>query len=201
MSEPPPSGPFFDRSASGFSPVPPAAGAYPGSTGPSQRSSASSQHSRWPSFAALAIALIATALAIVGWFRPIQPPPAPTPSAGPTYTEQQITDAKAHACSVFETVKRGTTLQTNLPQTDDPAMANAQATHAQLSLVAGGWYLKEELDPATPAPLSAAINELAKALSDVGTNAIAGAKNADPAQATRMDKANAAFGRVADVCK
>jgi hypothetical protein len=55
-------------------------------------------------------------------------------------------------------------------------MANVQATHAQLSLVAGGWYLREQLDPATPPTLAADVQKLANTLLDLGANAIAGAK-------------------------
>lgn len=156
--------------------------------------------SRWLTFAALVISVIATGLAVVGWFRPSQTAQRPE-AAAPTFTDQQITDAKNSACAAFETVKKGTTLQTNLPHTDDPAMANAQATHAQLSLVAGGWYLSQQLDPATPPQLESEIRKLAKTLADVGANAIAGAKNEDPPQAARMDEANSAFERIADLCK
>ncbi|MDT5203000.1 MAG: hypothetical protein QOH34_4522 [Mycobacterium sp.] len=80
-------------------------------------------------------------------------------------------------------------------------MANVQATHAQLSLVAGGWYLREQLDPATPPTLAADVQKLSNTLLDLGANAIAGAKNADPPQAARMDDANSAFGRIEELCR
>lgn len=80
-------------------------------------------------------------------------------------------------------------------------MANVQATHAQLSLIAGGLYLREQLDPATPPTLAADIRSLSNTLLDLGANAIAGAKNTDQPQASRMDEANSAFGRVGELCK
>jgi hypothetical protein len=196
MSENPPSGPMHGHGTSGF---PSAPTGFP-SGPPAWQPAPSKGQSRGLTYVALAIAVIATALAIVGWFRPAPPPPAPHASS-PTYTEQQIADAKSAACSAYDTVKRGTTLQTNLPQTDDPAMANAQATHAQLSLIAGSWYLREQLNSATPQPLAGDINKLADTLLQVGVNAIAGAKNADPSQSSRMDDANSAFERVAESCK
>jgi hypothetical protein len=201
MAETPPGGPSYGQSASGF---PGAPGQFSGAPGgpPSWPSSAPRGASRLLTFVSLGISVIATVLAIVGWFRPVHTAaPAAGPSGSPTYTEQQTANAKSDACNAFQTVKKGTTLQTNLPQTDDPAMANAQATHAQLSLLGGGLYLTATLDPATPTSLADEIRKLAKTLSDVGANAIAGAKNADPSQAARMDEANSAFERVADMCK
>ncbi len=102
MSDHPPSGPTSAHGASGY-PGPPAgfpgapAGTPPWSPPPPRGPS------RWLTFLALAIAVIATGLAIVGWFRPSLPPPA----AAPTYTEQQISDAKARACAAFDVVKKG----------------------------------------------------------------------------------------------
>jgi hypothetical protein len=200
MSEQPPSGPPAPSGTGGF---PTSRGRFPGAgvAPPRWPSTAPRGTSRALTYVALGIALIATGLAVVGWFRPSPTTPPTARNTDPTYTEQQIADAKSKACTAFETVQKGTTLQTNLPQTDDPAMANAQATHAQLSLVAGGWYLRDQLEPATPPPLAAEIGKLAKTLADVGANAIAGAKNADPPQAARMDEANSAFTRIAEMCK
>ena len=72
------------------------------------------------------------------------------PSKTPTYTEQQISDAKARSCAAFDTVLKGVTLQTHGEASDDPAMRKAQAVNGQLSLVAGGGYLRDHLEPATP---------------------------------------------------
>jgi hypothetical protein len=198
MSEHPPSGPAAAHGASGYPPLPTG---FPGTqAGSPAWPSPPRRPSRWPTFLALALAVVASGLAIAGWFRPSKPPP-PTHTASPSYTEQQVSDAKSRACTAFETVKKGTTLQTNLPPTDDPALANVQATHAQLSLVAGGWYLREQVDPATPPTLAADVQKLANTLLDLGANAIAGAKNADPPQAARMDDANSAFGRIEELCR
>jgi hypothetical protein len=200
VSGKPSGGPPYLQGAGGF-PAPQAPSGYPGPPGsPSWPPAPPRRPSQWLTFVTLAIALIATGLAIVGWFRPPQPAPPPR-AATPTYTEQQISDAKTRACNAFEVVQKGTTLQTNLPQTDDPAMANAQATHAQLSLGTGGWYLRDHLDPATPPSVAAEVRKLANALLDVGANAIAGAKNADPPQTARMDDANSAFEQVGKLCK
>lgn len=117
--------------------------------------------SRWPTFVAVAIALVAVGLAVVGWFRPPLPPPPPPPPAPPTFTDQQISDAKVCACNAFEIVQKGVRFQTNEDPSSDASMRKAQAANAQLSVVAGGWYLRDNLDPATPPPLAAAIQHLA----------------------------------------
>ncbi len=81
--------------------------------------------------------MIATVLAIVGWFRPTPPPPPQAHPSTPTYTEQQIADAKAKACAAFEVVNKGVTQHagTNAPEhsSNDPAMAEAQAAALRVS--------------------------------------------------------------------
>src|SRR6185437_14390695 len=140
MSENPPSGPMHGHGTSGFPCAPTGFQSGP----PAWQPAPPKGQSRGLTYVALATAVIATVLAIVGWFRPTPPPPPSHPSA-PTYTEQQIADAKARACEAMDVVEKGTTLQTNPPQSDDPAMMNAQAAHAQLSLVAGAWYIRDSI--------------------------------------------------------
>jgi hypothetical protein len=145
------------------------------------------------------IALIATALAVVGWFRP-SPQPAPRTSE-PSYTEQQVSDAKSRACKAFETVDKGVTLQTNGEASSDPAMAKAQGANARLATISGGWYLKARLDPATPSELSAAIQHLSEILLDLGANYEAGVRDDDTAQTALKSETNSEFSRVAELCK
>jgi hypothetical protein len=145
------------------------------------------------------IALIATALAVVGWFRP-SPQPAPRTSE-PSYTEQQVSDAKSRACKAFETVDKGVTLQTNGEASSDPAMAKAQGANARLATISGGWYLKARLDPATPSELSAAIQHLSEVLLDLGANYEAGVRDDDTAQTALKSETNSEFSRVAELCK
>lgn len=196
MSEQTPGGPSFGQGTSRI----PAASPTPGPYFPPQWLTPTSQALRWPTFAALAIALLATALAIVGWFRPM-PRPVSAQASGPAYTDQQIADAKTRACQAFELVRKGVALQTNPPPNDDPGTANAQAAHAQLSLVAGADYLRDRLDPATPAPLAKDIRQLAALILDIGVNALAGAKNADPSQSALIKAGNDAVDRAAGECK
>jgi hypothetical protein len=197
MSEYPPSGPSAAHGPSGY---PAAPTGFPGTAaGSPVWPSPSRAPSRWPTFLALALALVASGLAIVGWFRP-SPPPVPS-STTPTYTEQQISDAKARSCAAFDTVLKGVTLQTHGEASDDPAMRKAQAVNGQLSLVAGGWYLRDHVDPATPAQLAADIRKTADVLSDLGANALAGAQNGDQRQASLLTEAKSSFAQVQELCK
>lgn len=161
--------------------------------------------SRWPAFLALALAVVASGLAIAAWFRPA-PSPSVASSKPPAYSDQQVSDARARACAAFELVKTGTRLQAlggepGSPPSDDPAMRKAQAANARLSLVAGASYLLSHLDPATPQPIAENIRKLSSTLEDVGVQYLAGAKNADPAQAELLSEGDAEISSVADLCK
>ncbi|HSS23221.1 MAG TPA: hypothetical protein VLL82_02155, partial [Mycobacterium sp.] len=58
---------------------------------------------QWPMFVLLVVALLVTlGVAIVGWFRPV---PAKPPAA-PTYSNQQVADAKASVCTAYEQVRK-----------------------------------------------------------------------------------------------
>ena len=200
MPEHPPSGASHGPGASGF-PSPPTE--IPGAQGgpPPWPSAPPRGLSRWPTFLALAIAVIATGLAIVGWFRPTPPPPAPHP-AEPTYTQQQISDAKARACKAFEAVLEGRdSTDCTGNQAVTATMRKAQAIDGQLSLVAGGWYLRDHVEPATPKQLGADMRKTADVLLDLGANALAGAQNADQPQADLLTEAQSAFAQVQELCK
>ncbi len=159
--------------------------------------------SRWPSFAALVIAAIALAIAIAGWLRP---PTSPPPEAPPTYTEQQVADAKAKACEAFDLVDRGVVLQTSGGENlgtnrEDPTLIKAQAANARLSLVAGSTYLREHVSPAAPANLAAEINHLADVLADLGARYLAGEKDSDPTLATLLGDGEDGFQQIEQDCK
>jgi hypothetical protein len=199
MSEGPPSGFPPSHPVSGF---PAAHTGFPGAAAqsPTWPPVPPRAPSRWLTFVALGVALIATGLAIVGWFRP-SPTPAPQPPSAPTYTEQQISDAKARVCAAFETVLKGVTLQTHGEPSDDPAMRKAQAANGQLSLVAGGWYLRDRAERATPPDLATAVQKTSDVLLELGADALAGAQNADQPQARLLEESQSAFAQVREQCK
>jgi hypothetical protein len=73
--------------------------------------------------------------------------------------------------------------------------------NARLSSAVSASYLLDRLDPATPAPLAAAIRSFADNLQDFAINSMAGASGDDPAQAARVSDGEAARTQVADLCK
>jgi hypothetical protein len=200
MSEQPPSGPPMPSGTGGF---PPPRGQFPsaGTGPPSWPSTPPRGQSRALTYVALTVALIATGLALVGWFRPSQAAPSTQRPTSPTYTEQQIADARTHACTAFELVDKGVTLETNGQLSSDPAMELAQGTNARLTTISSGWYLKARLEPAAPSDLAGAIQHLSEVLLDLGANYLAGAKDDQPAQAALQNAGNAAFDRVRELCK
>jgi len=130
--------------------------------------------SRWASFAALAIALIATAVAIASWFRP-----APQPS--PAFTDQQTTQAKTNVCSAYTAVHQGVVRNTHLadPNPNDAAGQFAIAANARLALLGGGAYLHDRLaaEPATPADLAQAVNSMGMTIEQLGVGYLEAASN------------------------
>jgi hypothetical protein len=117
------------------------------------------QSRQWPAFALLIIALIPTlGVAIVGWFRPAPP----KPSQPPTYTKEQIADAKAKVCSIYEQVRKAVVANTTRNGGDDPTATLAVAANARAALYNGGDYLSKALaqEPSTPPELAKAIHTL-----------------------------------------
>jgi hypothetical protein len=118
---------------------------------------------RWPTFTALAIALIGVAIGLVGWFRPAphnSQPPAPLK---PTYTDQQIADAKAHMCTAFGKVDHAVGVAAARNGGNDPIAGLAVATGTRQVFEVGSRYLLTELskEPSTPLDIADAIRKLA----------------------------------------
>lgn len=134
-----------------------------------------SRSSRWPMFAALAIAIFAAAVAIAAWFR------AAPESTSPTFTDQQITQAKSNVCSAYTAVHQGVVRNTHLTDAnpDDPVGQLAIAANARLALLGGGGYLRDRVAalPATPAELAQAVNSMANTIEQLGVGYLEAASN------------------------
>ena len=114
---------------------------------------------QWPAFALLVAALVVTlCVAIVGWFRPepAEPPPAPT------YTNQQVADAKAKVCAAHEKVHNAIKVSTARDRGTDPTAQLVFAINGQQAMLAGSEYLRTTLSqqPATPNELAKTIRQL-----------------------------------------
>jgi hypothetical protein len=127
--------------------------------------------SRWPTFAALAIAVLALAIATLAWFRPVH--------ALPAFTAQQAADAKTNVCTAYKITHQAVVINTHLvnPRGGDQIGTLAVAANARLALLGGGAYLRERLDaePATPADLAKALKAMARTIDQLGINYLAGA--------------------------
>jgi hypothetical protein len=161
--------------------------------------SRTSQLTHWATLAALPIAVIAIAVAAVGWFFPHKSASASTP----TYTDQQTKDAKAHLCAAFMTVDRAVVRNTHMKNPPDggPIGALAVATSARLALYGGGAYLQDRLplEPAAPADLAKAVGAVGATLQELGMNYLASAP--EFAQNALRQNLDAGIKTVAERCK
>jgi hypothetical protein len=135
---------------------------------------APSKLSRWLTVAALLLAVIATSLAVLGWFFPHK-----SATAAPTYTDQQIKDAKKHTCETFMLVDRAVVRNSRLKNPDNggPIGALSVATAARQAFFNGGVYLKDRVaqEPATPPDLAKSVNAMASNLEELAIGYLAGA--------------------------
>ncbi len=131
-----------------------------------------SEASRWPTYAALAIAVIAVALAALAYFHPAHH------SAS---VPQQGGDAKANVCSAFASTRKAVAINTHMqsPNINDPIAELSVATNARLALIGGGAYLRERLaaNTAAPADLANAADSLANTVQQLGINYLTRAGN------------------------
>jgi hypothetical protein len=148
---------------------------------------------------ALIVAIAALGLAAWAAFRP-----APAPPSEPAFTAAQQAEAKTKVCTAYDVVRKGITLNTNLPipgGDGDVTGSLAVAANARLALADGGRYLADRLDPATPPELAESVRQFAETLMDIGAAAIAGAQNSEPEQAARLRDADAANVKITEACK
>jgi hypothetical protein len=150
-----------------------------------------SDTSRWAAYAALAFAVVATALAALAYFHPAHHQAS---------VPQQGGDAKANVCSAYKAAHRSVVVNTHM-QSRNPNDAVAElsvATNARLALIGGGAYLKDRLAANTAAPgeIVDAVNSFANTIEQLGTNYLVGAgpEAQDPlrkdldSQVTQLDK-------------
>lgn len=125
--------------------------------------------SRWLTYAALALAVVATVLAALAYF---------LPAHHQASVAQQDGDAKANLCSAYKGTHRSVVVNTHM-QSRDPNNEVAElsvATNARLALVGGGAYLKDRLaaNTAAPADLANGINSFANTIEQLGMNYLIG---------------------------
>jgi hypothetical protein len=131
-------------------------------------------------FVMFLITLVAVAAAVAAWLRPI-PHNTSAPPA-PSYSEQQVADAKSKVCDAYGKVQNATTLNAARSGGDDPNAQLLIATTQRQVFVVGSSYLLTTLaeEPATPADLAAAAKELAHLYRVITLDGLVGDRN-DPA--------------------
>jgi hypothetical protein len=177
---------------------PPLAGSAPPVQTPPLAPMTFGRPARWPTFAALAIALIALAVGLVGWFRPVshnnQPPPKPA------YTDQQASDAKAKVCAAFAKLDRAGGVLVALAKNSDDLVG---AINTRQVFDVFSRYLLATLaeEPATPADLATAVREQARTLEEVVIDYQDGYVKTDPEMRSVVDANSKSADTIRQLCK
>jgi hypothetical protein len=192
MSETPPTGPPSAHGPSGFPLGPPPSGPW-GPVAPM----AVSRPARWPMFVMFLITLVAVGAAVAAWLRPIPHDTSATPAA-PTYSEQQVADAKSKVCAAYEKVLNATTVNASRTLGDDPNSQLLTAVNQRQVFVIGSAYYWKTLaeEPATPPDLAAAVDNLAHLYQTINLDGIVGDRN-DAAH----NAANETGAKIQELCK
>jgi hypothetical protein len=132
-----------------------------------------SKLSRWATVAALVLAVIATSVAVVGWFYPHK-----SASSAPTYTDQQTKDAEKQICKTFLKVDRAVVRNARIkpPPEWGPVGGFSVATAARQAFLGGAAYLRDQVSqtPATPPDLAKSVNDMSSNLADLAIGYLAG---------------------------
>lgn len=162
-----------------------------------------SEASRTPlvvAIVALVAALAASGVAITALLdKPEASNNAVVPEPQPT--SEQVSAARTRTCDDFRKVASGVAIQTHTQPEDNPASGQAVAANARLSMLGGGAYLLDSIDPIAPADLNHAVKEFAGTLQTVAVNALAGMGNDAPDQSGLLQKAQSETERIEALCK
>jgi hypothetical protein len=157
--------------------------------------------SHWPTFIAIAIALVGVAVGFVGWFRPTphnnQPPPKPA------YTAQQTADAKAKVCAAFGQIDRALTVAESFSGSSEQTAVLAVATSTRQVLDFGNRYLLTKLaqELATPSDLATAVRKQADAYQQLLIGYLDGLHYGDPDLQPATNASVEAENTVKGLCK
>ncbi|MGH8300133.1 MAG: hypothetical protein ACRET5_01550, partial [Steroidobacteraceae bacterium] len=139
-------------------------------------------------------------LAIGCWFRPL---PDNKPAPAPTYTDQQVANAKASVCAAFAKVDHALDLADSEPVGSDRTEQLAVAALSRIAFDAGSRYLLTTLaeEPATPPELATAVRNEANSLQELLIGFLGGIRNSDPAQQPAVNANNEATATIRRLCK
>ena len=127
----------------------------------------------------------------------------PSALPAPTYTDQQVANAKANVCAAFEKVQHAVDLaHSHVGSTDYNTQLTAAAL-ANLALDAGSRYLLTKLteEPATPPDLATAVRNGANADQEALIGYLNGLPASDPAMQPALNASDDATTTVRRLCK
>jgi hypothetical protein len=136
---------------------------------------------RWPVFVMFVITLVAVAAAVAAWLRPMPAEKSAAPFA-PSFSAQQVADAKAKVCAAYQKVQNAVTVNVMRTAGDDPNSQLLLAVNARQVFGAGSAYLMTTLadEPPAPTDLAAAAKKLAELYQVMILDGLVGDRN-DPA--------------------
>ncbi len=152
-------------------------------------------------FTSLGIALLALGVGISAWFRPLPDNKSSGAPPPPTYTDQQVNEAKATVCAAFEEVHHAIHVSSARDRGNDPTANLAFAVNARQALVAGSEYLLMKLseEPATSRELADAVRKLAGLYENLTLNFLA--EVSDPEMEPLLRAGDEATSTVQRLCK
>lgn len=111
---------------------------------------------RWPARVSVAVALLANGVAISTWFRLVSDSELPPALSRPSFSDQEVADAKGNVCAAYEKVRRAVGVSMARDGGSDSTAQLAVAPSPRQALLAGGEYLMTTLSekPATEPDLA-----------------------------------------------
>jgi hypothetical protein len=144
-----------------------------------------------------AITLIAVGAAVAAWGRPMPETKSTVPSA-PTFTDQQVIDAKSNVCSAYAKIHHA--VDTNATRTGggDATSQLSLAVNMRQVYVAGSAHLLTTLadEPPTPRDLATAARKIARLFQTLVLEGL----SSDPTART-SDEINATGQIIESLCK
>lgn len=157
----------------------------------------------WLALISLIVALLAICVAIGAWFRPTPRNNPPSAPPAPSYSDQQIADAKTKVCGAYKKVHRALELSSARNGGTDPTAILGVATSGRQVLDGGSRYLITKLsdEPATPPELGGAIRNLANAYQELTISYLGGLTNSDTELQPTLQAADDASSKIDRLCK
>ncbi|WP_197048144.1 hypothetical protein [Mycobacterium paragordonae] len=161
-------------------------------------SPAGSRPSRGLAIVSLVIAFVAIGIAVGAWFRPL---PKNEPPRAPSYSSQEVADAKAKVCAAYAKVHSAITASSARDMGTDPIAKLAFALNGRQALLAGSEYLRTTLshEPATPPGLATKVQTITDVYQELVINYLNGLTDIEMEQT--LHAGNEAARSIDDLCQ